>query len=119
MRSNVVNVTKHQQLSEVLRRELANGSFKVGEALPSQNVLAERHSVSVTTVREALSALAEQGLIERIQGKGTFLKNADATAERTALRHVALITAHLDLPYHAEFTHWIEMAMRSYELSLL
>lgn len=119
MSSAVVNVTKHQKLSEVLRRELVNGNFKVGDALPSQNVLAERHAVSVTTVREAMGALAEQGLIERIQGKGTFLKNADVQPEATTLRHVGFVTAHLDLPYHAEFTHWMEMAMRSYQLALL
>lgn len=119
MPAPLLKLTKHQQLSEVLRREFLAGNFGPGEPIPSQNVLAERHAVSVTTVREALSALAEQGLIERIQGKGTFLREGAARPQRTALRHVGLVTAHLDLPYHAEFTHWIEIAMRAHNLSLV
>lgn len=117
--SSITKVTKHQQLSEVLRRELVRGDLKPGDAMPSQNVLAEQHNVSVTTVREALSALAEQGFIERIQGKGTFVKQFDLHRPVARARQIGLVSAHLELPYHAEFTHWIESTIRDNNFSLV
>ena len=65
--------TKSQRLLELLEAEIAAGRFGAGEAIPSQTDMAKEYGVSVTTVREALSALSQQGLIEKIQGKGAFL----------------------------------------------
>lgn len=72
MKKSIVTVaSKHQQLSQILRDKIASGEFPVGAAFPSENVIARDYGVAVGTVREALSALTQQRLIVREQGRGT------------------------------------------------
>ena len=62
----------HRQLAFRLRREVAT-RYRAGDRMESQNDLAERYAVSVLTVREALSGLEEEGIIERRRGSGTYV----------------------------------------------
>jgi GntR family transcriptional regulator len=58
----------------VLQDEIAERRFSPGEALPAEDELAKRFGVSRVTIRAALEALGSQGLIERRQGVGTFVR---------------------------------------------
>lgn len=71
-KSELQNEPLHRQLTAHLRREIALRR-KPGDRLESQNELARRFNVSVLTVREALSGLAEEGIIQRRRGSGTFV----------------------------------------------
>ena len=64
------------QLYEVLRREIEEGRLPAGSQLPTEEELGSAFDVSRTTVREALRALAERGLIEKRQGKRSFVAAA-------------------------------------------
>src|ERR1044072_4182186 len=55
------------------RRAIQAGDWKAGEALPAERVMCEQLKVSRVTLRMALDAVAEQGLISRRQGAGTFV----------------------------------------------
>jgi DNA-binding FadR family transcriptional regulator len=55
-----------------LRTQLLAGAYPPGRKLPTENRLAERFGVSRTVVREALAALAADGLVEARQGAGVF-----------------------------------------------
>ncbi|WP_425608050.1 GntR family transcriptional regulator [Pseudoxanthomonas winnipegensis] len=57
------------QLIDAIRGE----QWKPGEALPAERVLCERLKVSRVTLRQAMDALVEQGLVVRRQGAGTFV----------------------------------------------
>jgi GntR family transcriptional regulator len=61
---------KYYQLKHILR-ELVN-SMTAGMPFPSEAELCQTYNISRTTVRKALSDLAQEGLIYSIQGKGTF-----------------------------------------------
>ncbi|MBA3683915.1 MAG: GntR family transcriptional regulator, partial [Planctomycetes bacterium] len=74
----------HRQIADRLRTEIV-GQHEVGTRLPSEAALAERFDVSLVTVREALSALAQAGLLERRHGSGTYV------AGHAADRHVAIV----------------------------
>jgi GntR family transcriptional regulator len=63
----------YYQLENLLREKITSGSFAPGEQLPTESDLIEQYNVSRITVRQALSALADEGLIERQQGRGTFV----------------------------------------------
>jgi GntR family transcriptional regulator len=78
----------YRQVYDSLVRRIANGAWRPGEALPSEQALAVTLGVSQGTVRKALDALAEEKLIERRQGKGTYL--AEHTQERALFRFFRL-----------------------------
>ena len=64
---------KHIQLKKSLNDALVRGDLKPGDKLPSQDEIADEYKVSLGTVREAITSLVHEGLLLRIQGKGTFV----------------------------------------------
>jgi GntR family transcriptional regulator len=65
----------YQQLQRALRQAIENGAIAPDDALPPERDLAEMLGVSRITVRKAIDELAEEGLLVRKQGSGTFVTN--------------------------------------------
>jgi GntR family transcriptional regulator len=65
----------YQQLQRALREAIENGAIAPEDALPPERDLAEMLGVSRITVRKAIDELAEEGLLVRKQGSGTFVSN--------------------------------------------
>src|SRR5579862_6764201 len=63
----------YQQLQRALRDAIADNRLGAEEALPPERELAEEFGVSRITVRKALDALVDEGLLNRRQGAGTFV----------------------------------------------
>ncbi|MGN7191766.1 GntR family transcriptional regulator [Curtobacterium sp. MCBA15_004] len=87
---------KHQQLRRILL-DLATKRLAPGAAIPSERQLIAEYGVSRITVREALGQLVNEGYLERVRGKGTFVTHrpvqstlhlASFTEEMRALGHV-------------------------------
>ncbi len=57
-----------------ITRWITEGFLKPGDRLPSESELAERFGVGRSSLREAMRALQLLGIVEVIQGKGTFLR---------------------------------------------
>ena len=66
-------VPLYYQLENLLREKITSGNYSPGDRLPTESDLIEQYQVSRITVRQALGALAAEGLIERRQGRGTFI----------------------------------------------
>jgi GntR family transcriptional regulator len=62
---------KGEQLRSILEDLI--GALKPGDPLPSERELAERFDVARMTVRSEITRLASEGLVERVQGRGTFV----------------------------------------------
>lgn len=72
----------YQRVASQLRAAISAGRIPVGAQLPTEDELASHFGVSLITVRGALKELQDTGLIERQQGRGTFVQQARArTAE--------------------------------------
>ncbi len=63
----------HYQLREIIRSEIVANRWNGGDRLPSESELCNIFRVSRTTVREALDALVDEGLLTREKGLGTFV----------------------------------------------
>ena len=61
------------QLVSIIKRNIAASILSPGDLLPSETELSKRLSISRTTVRLAIGALADEGLVVRRQGLGTFV----------------------------------------------
>ena len=70
------------QIKGLMERALEAGEWGPGAAIPAEVALAARFGVSQGTVRKAIGALANENLLVRKQGKGTFV--ATHTEERAS-----------------------------------
>ena len=72
----------YAQVEEIIRQRLIENYWKPGEVLPSEFQLAAELDVSQGTVRKALNDMVAENLLERRQGRGTFVSEH---TERRAL----------------------------------
>lgn len=63
-----------QKIFDTLRTEITQGAWRAGARLPSEAALSTRFDVNRHTVRRALQALAEEGLVQARRGAGVFVK---------------------------------------------
>ncbi|GIM44920.1 GntR family transcriptional regulator [Collibacillus ludicampi] len=61
----------HVQLKDLLEKQILQGHYT--EKIPSERELMDMYSVSRSTVREAISILVREGILEKKHGKGTFV----------------------------------------------
>lgn len=74
----------YRQVYDILVNRVVQGAWRPGESLPSEQSLAKELGVSQGTVRKVLDALTAEKLLERRQGKGTYI--AEHTQERALFR---------------------------------
>jgi GntR family transcriptional regulator len=78
----------YAQLAAILRRQIAGGIYPPGGKIPSESSIGKQYGLSVMTVRQAIGVLTEQGLVERVQGCGTFVKSVSLTGSRFGLESI-------------------------------
>jgi DNA-binding GntR family transcriptional regulator len=64
----------YQQLADILKRNINGGILKLEELIPTEQQICDRFKMSHSTVRRAIKELETDGLIIRIKGRGTFIK---------------------------------------------
>ena len=63
----------YHQLMTRIRADIEQGTYPIGSKIPPEHELERLYQVSRVTVRRALAELTSEGLLERKQGKGTFV----------------------------------------------
>lgn len=63
----------HAQLEKIIRAKISAGVWKENDLIPSENELSKFYGVSRATVRTVLVKLAQEGVLYRVPGKGTFV----------------------------------------------
>jgi DNA-binding FadR family transcriptional regulator len=76
------NRTLADRVAEALMSKISGGELPAGSQLPSEQAMASGFGVSRTVIREAVSRLKSEGLIDSRQGRGAFVR-----------------TDHLDVPF--------------------
>ncbi|MCU0117566.1 GntR family transcriptional regulator [Pseudomonas sp. B2M1-30] len=66
----------YQRLRDQLAEQIANNRWRPGEAIPTEAALSAEYQLSTGTVRKAIDALVSEGILERQQGRGTFIRRA-------------------------------------------
>lgn len=69
-------ISKYQVVERAIRDAIIDGTLKVGDQLMTEEELCARFGFSRTTIGKALDNLRAHGYIERVAGRGTFVKAA-------------------------------------------
>ncbi|WP_338780365.1 phosphonate metabolism transcriptional regulator PhnF [Metabacillus sp. FJAT-52054] len=73
------------QVEENIKDKISSGEWKSGEAIPSERQFCEQYSISRMTVRQAISNLVNEGILERKRGRGTFVSAPKLNQELTGI----------------------------------
>jgi GntR family transcriptional regulator len=68
-------VPLHVQFEQRMIERIQAGEWKPGDKIPSERDLMQFSDISRATVRQAISSLAHQNYLEKVQGAGTFVKH--------------------------------------------
>jgi GntR family transcriptional regulator, phosphonate transport system regulatory protein len=74
MQDASAGVALWRRVADGIERDIADGRFVSGERLPGETEIADTYRVNRHTVRRALAALAERGLVRAERGSGTYVE---------------------------------------------
>ncbi|OQA85390.1 MAG: HTH-type transcriptional repressor YvoA [Lentisphaerae bacterium ADurb.Bin242] len=93
------------QLKNILIGEIREGNLKENERIPGERVIAEKYGVSRGTAVETLKLLEEEGYIERIATKGTFVSES-AGAQISTPKILLPFPEKSISPEHLNYANW-------------
>ena len=73
----MIQITKKEQIYKLLKERIEGRAYVPGSRLPKEVELSAELGVSRKTLRPVLEQLAMENLIERVKGKGTFIRDAE------------------------------------------
>lgn len=62
-----------RQVANIIREQIQSGKLPAGRRVPSENTLAQEYGIARGTAKKALDSLVNEGLVRRVQGRGTFV----------------------------------------------
>ena len=86
-----MNVAKprYQQLKDLIIGRISAGELRPSDRVPSENELVEAMSVSRMTANRALRELNDEGYVERIAGRGTFVSDFRSQSHLLEVQNIA------------------------------
>ncbi|WP_446813675.1 GntR family transcriptional regulator [Streptococcus macedonicus] len=66
-------VPAYIRIHDAIKKEIDRGVWEIGQRLPSERDLADDYEVSRMTLRQAITLLVEEGILERRVGSGTYV----------------------------------------------
>lgn len=88
-----LEVPIYQQLVDIIRNAIKKGELVSGQKLPTVQEMSEELSVARGTIKRAYDELEREGLVEKAQGSGTFIKYQPANSGSRKEQAMAAIDA--------------------------
>ena len=108
-------IPKYHQLKHIIMQSIREGGIRDGDPLPSESELVRRFSVSRNTVRQAIGALANEGIVVRSRGKRTFCQ----TQPRIRTSLLGVITPMGSVYIYPDIIHGIEEYVHAKNYSMI
>ena len=80
---------RYQQLKEMIIGRIMSGELKPRDRVPSENELVDAMNVSRMTANRALRELTDEGYVDRVAGRGTFVADFKAASHVLEVRNIA------------------------------
>ena len=84
------NNSLYMSLKNKIMKEILNGTYRIGEAIPSESDLSRTNNMSRATVHKALEIFEREGILQRTLGKGTIV-NMNQQGRGGDLNTIALV----------------------------
>jgi GntR family histidine utilization transcriptional repressor len=82
-------VNPYEKIKRSIEAGIAAGQWRTGQVLPSEHELVRRFSVSRMTVNRAMRELANENVIRRVPGVGSFVAEPAAQSALVEIRNIA------------------------------
>lgn len=80
---------RYQQLKDLIIAQISTGELQPSDRVPSENELVEAMSVSRMTANRALRELNDEGYVERIAGRGTYVSDFRSQSHLLEVQNIA------------------------------
>lgn len=80
---------RYQQLKDFIIEQISSGQLQPDDRVPSENELVESMSVSRMTANRAMRELTDEGYVERIAGRGTFVSDYKSRSHLLEVHNIA------------------------------
>ena len=94
MKEVLFMLPKYKIIADTLKNEIINDIYNDKMLLPTEQILCERFEASRQTIRQALSVLASEGLIEKRQGSGSHICDLNSYGAKS-LKVIAVVTTYI------------------------
>lgn len=108
---------KYQRLADLIAASIRAGTYRPGDKLPTEGELVLAHNLSRQTVRQALEQLALDGLIEKIQGSGSYVTESPLTKKRSM--RIAVMTTYISTYIFPSILRGIEEVVSARQYSMV
>jgi GntR family histidine utilization transcriptional repressor len=80
---------RYQQLKDFIIEQISSGKLQPSDRVPSENDLVETKNVSRMTANRALRELNDEGYVERVAGRGTFVSDYRSRSDLVEVQNIA------------------------------
>lgn len=98
------------QLKQLLLSAINDGTYPPGSMIPTENELVETYLISRTTVRQAISELVQEGRLNRVKSKGTFV--TDPKINQAFLSRIEPFNVQIEREGHTPSTQVLSLSMK-------
>ena len=84
----LVPLARYERVKEHIRRHIVSGLWRPGDRIPSEMTLVRELGVSRMTINRALRELADQGVLNRFSGVGTFIADEKPQSTLLMIAHI-------------------------------
>lgn len=67
-------VPPYKQIAEIIRQRIASGEYRKGTRIPTESEMVETWEVARTTARRAIALLRDEGLVDTVPQRGTYVR---------------------------------------------
>lgn len=105
------------KIASDVKKAIETGELKPGDTVTSERKLAQNYNVSYDTIRKAIQSLVDEKLLEKIQGKGVFVKDK----VKMNNKKIGVLIDTLNLSYYADMVEVMEKLItgQNYEFFLI
>jgi DNA-binding LacI/PurR family transcriptional regulator len=111
-------IPMYQQILSEIRTRISSGEWSAGAQLPTEADLENDLQVSRVTIRQALSAAVEQGLVIRLPGKGTFVSGTPVVQAKSD-KFIGYVVPHLSSSFNVQILLGVESVLKSVGFHLI